>query len=399
MTVKNKYFMIFILGLMILACINRYASSAELFYRYAALLFTNPSFAFAQFSFELLDIIASVILPLLIIVFAAVSRMSILQNKLNFLSVTIILLMLVFMFPGLIAGESPEFYSNLKSTKLLSPFSTVQKISTQEESSNLSNEDKFVSLKKELIMSSAGSIKYLPYNNHSTGKSVKKVFLLGTDEYGRDIFTRIIFGARISFITGLLSVLVTLLIGLPLGFAAGFSGPAIDAVLNKAAEMFLSIPMIFLIILFAAFFGSSIIAVIILLGFSGWMSLFKIVRGEILLIEKKDFFIASKSMGLSFTSLLMKEVLPLISIPVIINLIFQFGNVILAEAALSYLGLSSGSSYPSWGGMIQEGQSYLYLAWWMIVFPGLLLFLSLFTINSLGKKLNIHFNPRLQYDK
>ena len=159
--------------------------------------------------------------------------------------------------------------------------------------------------------------------------------------------------------------------------------------------MFLAFPVIFLIILILALFGNSLFTVIFVLGFSGWMSLFKIVRGEVISLKNKDFFITAQLVGLNKKSLLLKEVLPVITAPIVVNLVFQYGNVILAEAALSFLGLGTGSSYPSWGAMIEAGQNYLSQAWWMIFFPGITLFFTLFAANNLGREINSYFNPRL----
>ncbi|MEJ2617107.1 MAG: ABC transporter permease subunit, partial [Ignavibacteriaceae bacterium] len=137
-------------------------------------------------------------------------------------------------------------------------------------------------------------------------------------------------------------------------------------------------------------------SVMIVLGFSGWMSLFKIVRGEIIALKKKDFFISAQMIGLSRFNLMTKEILPVILAPVIVNLVLLYGNVILAESALSYLGLGVGNNFPSWGAMIESGQAYIDKAWWMIFFPGLALFLTLFTANKIGKEINIHYNPAVQ---
>jgi peptide/nickel transport system permease protein len=143
-------------------------------------------------------------------------------------------------------------------------------------------------------------------------------------------------------------------------------------------------------------FGNSLPSVIVVLGFSGWMSLFKIVRSEVISLKNKDFFVSAQLIGLSNTKLLLKETVPYIFRPVVVNLVFQYGNIILAEAALSYLGLGTGSSYPSWGSMIEAGQNYLSQAWWMILFPGLALFFALFAANSLGRKISSYFNPQIK---
>ncbi len=169
-------------------------------------------------------------------------------------------------------------------------------------------------------------------------------------------------------------------------------------ILSRIVDIFLSFPAIFFVILILALFGNSLLSVIVVLGFSGWMGLFKIVRSEVISIKSKDFFITAKMIGLEPGDLLLKEILPNILSPVIVNLIFQFGAVILAEAALSYLGLGIGSSYPSWGAMIESGQNYLTQAWWMILSPGLCLIITIYTANDLGRKLNVYFNPRLNND-
>ena len=140
-------------------------------------------------------------------------------------------------------------------------------------------------------------------------------------------------------------------------------------------------------------FGNSLLSVIFVLGFSGWMSLFKIVKSEVISAKNKDYIVSASLLGLNKFNILIKEILPVIIVPVIVNIIFQFSNVILAESALSYLGLGSGSSYPSWGSMIESGQQYITKAWWMIFFPGLILILTIFSVNDLGKKMNKLFNP------
>jgi peptide/nickel transport system permease protein len=128
------------------------------------------------------------------------------------------------------------------------------------------------------------------------------------------------------------------------------------------------------------------------------MSLFKIVKTETLSIKEKNYFISARLLGLKNRQLLIKEVLPVIIVPVVVNVIFQFGNVIIAESALSYLGLGLGENYPSWGSMIQSGQEYLSSAWWMIFFPGITLIFTLLSANSFGVFISRKLNPRLQND-
>jgi len=188
------------------------------------------------------------------------------------------------------------------------------------------------------------------------------------------------------------SVIVAFIIGSLLGFIAGYSGRWIDTMLSRLTEMFLTVPSIFFVILILALFGNKVFTVILVLGISGWMSLFKIVRGEIISIKKKDFFISAVMIGLKRRDLFLKEILPVIIVPVVVNLIFQFGNVVLAESAISFLGLGTGTEYPSWGSMIDSGRNYLSEAWWLIMFPGASLFAVIFAVNSAGRKISSSIN-------
>lgn len=395
-----------------------------LIFYFIRLSFYDFGTAYNQLSFNLLDAVVSLTaIAVPIAVFIKRNKIKLLGRNLDFTSLILIMLGFFFVYAPLVGEYNPDFQKNLSVTKLLGPFSS-KKVLHLKQASLLENPvTGYLNVKNRVIKKSYNEniiladsiivnnkiiyyqdgIKYILDKSRVETENGAPVistnyYLFGTDELGRDIFTRLIYGARVSLFVGLGSVIVSFILGLGMGFIAGYSGGFINSFFNRISEMFLVFPVLFLIILILALFGNSIISIIVILGFSGWMSLFKIVRGEVLSIKEKDFFITARLIGLTHKDLLFKEVLPVILAPVVVNLVFQYGNVILAEAALSFLGIGTGGVYPSWGAMIEAGQNYLSQAWWMIFFPGLFLSVTLYTANNLGKKLQVYFNPRLDYD-
>lgn len=415
------------LALCLVIIIVRFTTLLEtysLLFSYLVLAAVDFPAAANQFSLRLLDYFISGLLAIALplVIYVKIRHIKIFNFKLNFSSLIMGVLFFVTTFSPIISRTHPDFQKNIGLTKLLPPLSNVIILKFDHDLvKNESAVERFLALKNRVVKSSfdqdfifVDSImvgdKILYYQNQSvfeisrdslkhnqiTPKLDYKFFILGTDEFGRDIFSRLIYGARVSIFVGMCSVLLSFIIGLIFGSVSAIWGGWLDIALNRLTDAFLSFPTIFLIIIIIALFGSSMASIIFVLGFSGWMSLFKVVRSEVVSIKQKDFFLSAKMIGLSTNQLIKKEILPLILTPLIINLIFQFGNVILAEASLSYLGLGTGVNYPSWGGMIEAGQSYLKEAWWMILFPGLALVATLYSTNELGQKIKIYFNPQLR---
>ena len=396
-----------------------------LWVKYFLLFISDFNSAMQLLDFSLFDAILSIklfiIIPIILFLFRKKDIW--LKTRLNFSSLTLIMLLLAFIFAPIITDENPEFQKDLKMTKLLSPLSSVKVLHlNKKENTQKSSLEKFIDYKNKTIKPSyneniifVSNIKvksdHIVYSQKNIQKEISisdvqlkdgipfvtsKIFILGTDEFGRDIFTRLIYGARISLLVGIGAVVVSLLIGLSFGFIAGFKGGFIDIIFSRLTDLFLAFPIIYFIVLILALFGNSLLSVIIVLGLSGWMSLFKIVKSEVLAEKNKDYIITAGMLGQTNRKILTKEILPVILVPLVVNMVFQFSNVILAESALSYLGLGTGNSYPSWGAMIESGQHYIIKAWWMISFPGLILISTLFSANDFGKRLNETINPGIQ---
>jgi peptide/nickel transport system permease protein len=391
---------------------------------YTGLLFSDASSALVFLNFKLIDVTISTLLFTLSVPLFLLFRkkLQILYVEISFSFAFIILLGFIFLFAPIFTNENPEFSTNLSVTRLKPPLSSIKQIELKPNAGQtLDKQELFRQKVNRIIKPSfnneiiyidslrlSDKVIYFQKNvsheiekeqlNIQEGNIVigEKIFLLGTDEFGRDLFSRLIYGTRISITVGSGAVVLSFFIGIILGFVAGYRGGFGDIVLNRFSEILLAFPVIYLIVLVLALFGSSIFSVILVLGISGWMSLFKIVKSEVLSIKAKEFFSTAELIGLTKHQLLFKEIFPVILGPVLVNLVFLFSNVVLAEAALSYLGLGTGNSYPSWGSMINSGQEYLTKAWWLIVFPGLGLILTLFSINSSGRILGRIFNPRMK---
>jgi len=222
-------------------------------------------------------------------------------------------------------------------------------------------------------------------------------FPLGTDALGRDVLSRLIHGARISLLVGLTAVLIGGTLGTALGVLAGYFGGRLDAFIMRAADIQLAFPFILLAIMFLVVLGSGVLNLILILGVGQWVTYARIARAQTLSQREKEYVEAARALGASGASVMFKSILPNILAPLIVIASFNVASVILSEASLSFLGLGVPPTTPSWGGMLAESRDQLLAGrWWLAVYPGVAIALTVLSFNILGDWLRDHLDPRLR---
>jgi peptide/nickel transport system permease protein len=219
---------------------------------------------------------------------------------------------------------------------------------------------------------------------------------LGTDQLGRDMLSRLIYGARVSLLVGLGATCLAGIAGVLLGILAGYLGGWVDDLVTRLADVQLALPYILLAIAMLAILGGGLVNIILVLSLSQWVTYARVVRGSVLSIREKDFVLAASALGLGSLTIMRRHILPNILAPVTVIASFAVAQTIVAEAALSFLGLSMPPAIPSWGGMLADGRSYIVFAWWLAALPGLAITITVIGVNLLGDWLRDHLDPRLR---
>ncbi len=221
--------------------------------------------------------------------------------------------------------------------------------------------------------------------------------LLGTDQLGRDVLSRTIFGSRVSLIVGVTAVVISGTLGVFLGLISAFQGGKLDALIMRVADVQLAFPFILLAIAVVAVVGGGLVNVILILGVAGWVSYGRIVRGQVLSVKEMDYVVAARAIGSRALILIFRHILPNVMTPVIILATFNVASYMVAEASLTFLGLGVQPGIPSWGIMLADGREFMRAGWWMAIFPGLALMLTVFSVNLVGDWLREYLDPRLRH--
>ncbi|GAF23580.1 dipeptide transport system permease protein DppC [Bacillus sp. JCM 19047] len=220
--------------------------------------------------------------------------------------------------------------------------------------------------------------------------------ILGTDNLGRDILSRIIYGSQISLLVGIASVVVAGIIGVTIGIIAGFYGGWIDSILMRLVDSFLSIPNILFALVILSVFGPSVWTLIFVLGVTNWVNYARLVRGEVLSIKEREFVKAARSIGVKNRVIMYRHLLPNVISSFIVISTLSVATTIILEASLSFLGLGIQSPDISWGGILSDGRDYLATSWWLATFPGLAITIAVLGIIFLGDWLRDVLDPRSQ---
>lgn len=221
------------------------------------------------------------------------------------------------------------------------------------------------------------------------------MFPLGTDQLGRDVLSRLLFGARISVLVGVSAALVGGTVGAMIGLAAGFYAGTLDALISRAIDTFLSIPFIILVLAVVGILGPSLLTLILVLGFTGWASYARVARGETMSVREREYISAARALGASGVAISLRHILPNVMASLIVLATLDVAATILAESSLSFLGLGVQPPTVTWGLMIADGKDYIATAWWLALFPGMAISFTVLGVIFLGDWLRDVLDPKL----
>lgn len=223
-----------------------------------------------------------------------------------------------------------------------------------------------------------------------------KAHLLGTDQLGRDVLSRMIWGSRISLKVGLVAVGIGTFIGIAFGAVSGYYGGWIDNVMMRFVDIMLCFPAFFLILAVIAFLEPSIWNIMIVIGITGWMGIARLVRAEFLSLKEREFVLSAKALGASDMRIIFRHILPNAMAPILVSATLGVAGAILTESALSFLGIGVQPPTPSWGNILTAGKDNIEIAWWLSLYPGLAILITVLGYNLLGEGIRDSLDPRLK---
>lgn len=220
---------------------------------------------------------------------------------------------------------------------------------------------------------------------------------LGTDQIGRDVLSRMIYGARVSLAVGFVAVGIATLIGMVVGVVAGYYGGTMDMlIMLGGVDVMLTFPRFFLLLTVIAMLQPSIFVIMAVIGVTGWMGVARLVRAEVLSLKERDFVVSARALGAGDVSLMFQHILPNALVPVLVSAVLGVAGAVLTEAALSFLGLGVQPPTPTWGNILTEGKANIEIAWWLSVFPGMAILVTVLAYNLFGEGLRDALDPRLR---
>jgi peptide/nickel transport system permease protein len=256
----------------------------------------------------------------------------------------------------------------------------------------------FVKMEKEGAVVRYTLVPFSPndYDLNSVLMPPDQYHLLGTDEQGRDVLARMIYGSRVSLSVGFVAVSIYVLIGIIIGALAGYFGGKMDMMLSRLIEVVICFPTFFLVLTLLAVLGPSIYYIMLVIGVTGWTGIARLVRGEFLKLRDQDFVTACRSQGMGNGRIIFRHILPNSIAPVLVSATFGIAAAILVESSLSFLGFGVQPPTPSWGDLLSQSRAFIDIAWWLTIFPGLAIFLTITSFNLVGEGLRDAIDPKLR---